>query len=220
MTRQRNSRKRKNRILKKTKSSFIKLLYQMLYDTSRLLASAGVTYWITAGTLLGAVRHKGIIPWDDDVDIAIMKTDLSQFKNLSAKFKNCGYSIVKHWVGYRIQYTHRKKIPGYKLYSYPFIDVFIYQQFSDGKYKASHQLCRYYWPQEYITPKELFPLKEYKFGKFMVRGPNKPPLNRWYGKDWNQIAYREYDHKTEEVVDKVKIKLTPVMRFAARAYDY
>lgn len=37
-----------------------------------------------------------------------------------------------------------------------------------------------------------------------------------YGKDWNEIAYREYDHEKEEEVERVKVKLTKSMRLPAQ----
>ena len=51
-----------------------RLLQILLYFDS-YCKEHGLRYWIAAGTLLGAVRHKGFIPWDDDVDVMMPRDD-------------------------------------------------------------------------------------------------------------------------------------------------
>ena len=202
-------------ILKKTKPSSVKLLYQLLYNVSNILENNNIPYFIEGGTLLGSIRHKGIIPWDDDLDIGIFKEDIKKFLRLSPQFAQCGYSIVKLWFGYKIFITRRKHIPDFN-YSYPFLDVFIFKKHG-RKYINLLSEVRKTWPKAYFYKTNLFPLKRVKFGDFYVFAPAKsePILNRVYGKDWNKIAYRQYDHAKEESLIKKKVVLTPKDRVPA-----
>lgn len=49
---------------------------QLLADFDEICAREGLSYWALSGTLLGAVRHGGFIPWDDDPDLGMMRDDI------------------------------------------------------------------------------------------------------------------------------------------------
>ena len=55
------------------------VLLGMADEIDRICKEHNLTYYLTYGTLLGAVRHQGFIPWDDDFDIVMMRKDYDMF---------------------------------------------------------------------------------------------------------------------------------------------
>lgn len=60
-------------------------LINMLVDFSKYCDAHDLRYYLTGGTLLGAVRHKGFIPWDDDIDVSMPRPDYDKFIKLKQK---------------------------------------------------------------------------------------------------------------------------------------
>lgn len=74
-----------------------KKLKEMLEDIDEFFKENEIKYFLIGGSVLGAIRHKGFIPWDDDIDIGLYREDFEKFECLIKKksLKKIKYSCAE-----------------------------------------------------------------------------------------------------------------------------
>lgn len=165
------------------------VLLQMLQRTTDALSAFGITHWMMAGNLLGFERHGGLIPWDDDIDVAIPEEELEALiahsDTLERKFH---LKLVKRRHGL------------YKLYSVDehgtvdrgtFIDLF---SFSKDKRNHYHQD-----DVEFIgefPEQDIFPLRRVTMQGVTTFAPRESTfyLNKNFGKTWPEELFVRPPH--------------------------
>jgi len=101
-----------------------------------------IKYFACGGTMIGAVRHGGMIPWDDDIDVYMFREDYDRFLSLKQTILGSDYEIVdpsdKGYYCAMAKYSHKKSTL-WEIKEIPFlmgvyIDIFVLD-FEDGPYE-------------------------------------------------------------------------------------
>ncbi|NGX58527.1 MAG: hypothetical protein K940chlam3_01434 [Chlamydiae bacterium] len=216
--------KKTDAVLKRTSQGAVNKIYDTLEILDDILRDVGIEYCMCCGIQLGAIRQTGIdgkgpggiIPWDDDGDIAILKKDFEQFKQLKEKFAEKEYELIETKYCWKLQhkdgkpYTPDKEPPGLSGESvkFPFVDIFIIGK-SEGKdqdkYYYVNKEAQDLWDYEYYTEEEWNNITDVRLGHLKLCGLKgehaKNYLNRVYQDKkarqptWENKVARTWDHE-------------------------
>lgn len=79
----------------KTVKGMQEVVFAILCDIDDFCRNNHIRYYLSGGTCLGAIRHKGFIPWDDDMDIMMPRPDYERFINYCEENKT-GFSLITY----------------------------------------------------------------------------------------------------------------------------
>ena len=138
-----------------------KILGIMVYLDS-FCEKYGIDYCLMAGSALGARRHQGFIPWDDDIDIYMTEQGYAKFRNKFLKYGDHGKYYLQEWgktnwhgkhmvtmAKIRMNGTEikEKALQGWKIHQGIFVDIFILHNCADDR---KLQRKQYVWSEAVV----------------------------------------------------------------------
>ena len=107
---------------------------ELMKKLHAFMKNQNISYYLIAGSALGAIRHGGFIPWDDDIDIGMFRVDYERFLSVCGSFdksydivnfrnaKNCDYCLTR--IYFPNTYIDNQTTKGTKLDSRLYFDIF------------------------------------------------------------------------------------------------
>lgn len=143
-----------NNIIDSKTKSIQKYGLKILCELHNICEANNLKYILDYGTLLGAVRHGGYIPWDDDIDVAMPREDFEKFKEISSKQLPEDMILQTHesQENYYMpfpkiiiddgEYTE-ERVAHFDITHGPWMDIFIYDYKYDNKEKELERQRNY-----------------------------------------------------------------------------
>lgn len=137
---------------------------EMLKEIKRVCELLGIKYFLDSGTLLGAIRHEGFIPWDDDLDIAMLRSDYDRFLKEAPRVLDKKY-FLQSWHSdkqYGMPFAKLRKNNTVYLEEAAenagahcgfYVDIFPYNVFPNDKEKQKWQASKYEFMRRAIMVK-------------------------------------------------------------------
>lgn len=166
------------------------ILVELLAEFDRVCKKHGIPYMVFCGSALGAVRHKGIIPWDDDLDVSMLRPDYERFLQVApGELKEQYFLQAEGGAHWPMNFSKlRKNNTAYLEKFHPkdkqmhqgiYIDIFPCDNASDKEwirklqfYASRVALAKSLWARGYETDS----LKKKLFMRFCCLLPKKPFL--------------------------------------------
>ena len=190
-------------MIPKTPAHKIDQIYDLLQIVDRLMREQNIEYSMDGGTLLGAIRHKGIIPHDDDGDLIMMERYKERFLDLIPRLNAMGIIVQDGGLeALKLTFNADTLRQRYDISEKEAanLDIFIMKEDLDGMIRPKADFYKHQFPREYFPCQELQNLLDYPFGppekRLFLKGPAEPMryLKTFYGPECFEYAMQTHSH--------------------------